>query len=371
MNLKFSLLALFLFSSCAQMRSFTSAQKVKRNSGILKLAWAKNLDPKYRLGNLPIGWNTPLIEGERLYVGAKGNEFHVYNLRSGQLINSVKGESVVMRPVIKDNKIFYGTEDGHFFVKKLSTLEILYSNKFDIPLEVEPYIDGDTAYLHLQTNALISYNYKTKKVLWRYQRPQPNVTSLNRLAIPSVHDGKIFLGFADGYLACLDKNTGSVLWEKKISESRKFVDVDAKVLYHNGRVWVSSLAGVTQILNANDGSTMRRIKHKTMTQPLLYGEQVILSTDKGELLIFDQDGNLKTSLKVAKSGITSSALWGKKKIVFSTFKGKVGSLYLTDINSLDVFDFGYSKSSLLGHIEAKGDYLAVYSSRNRLYVFKQ
>jgi outer membrane protein assembly factor BamB len=63
---------LFLLAGCGSLE-FTSPQK---KSDFFQVAWAKNLDPEYISGNLPVGLGAPRIFKDTVYMGSLNGVMH-------------------------------------------------------------------------------------------------------------------------------------------------------------------------------------------------------------------------------------------------------------------------------------------------------
>ncbi len=369
-----SLLILFIFFSCSKLEKVSELKKYfnkpVQQKRFFNLAWNKNLDPKYREGNLPIGWVTPAIDNNRLFVGDLSGNLNVFDKKVGRRVHFTKEEGAIQgKPLIHKEMVIYGTSEGKIVARDKSTLKLIYKKKLGSSIESEVYPYRGRLFVHLRNHTIAALDIKTGKILWSYKRAVPFLTTLNRVSVPLGYKNAIIVGFADGYLASLSIHDGHILWEKKLSLAKKFLDIDLSPVIVKGTIWVGSLGSDFFIINPKNGVTLRRLMHKVATPPIKYGKKMVLLTDDGELLKLDYLGAVEKKYKLAEAGFSSAIVW-KDHIVASTFDGTLVALSKDLSKVIDTYYFGYTYSSLFGFIEADKENLAAYSSRNRLYVFK-
>ncbi len=369
--MRISLFLCFLFLSCSQLEKFKGHfNKQPQEERFFNLAWNKNLDPKYRLGNLPIGWVTPTIHEQKIYVGDLSGNLNVYDKVSGRRLNFSKEEGAIQgKPLIFEKMLIYGTSEGKIIARDKDSLELIYDKKLGSSIESEVYPYKGRLFVHLRNHAIAALDIKTGKILWSYKRAVPFLTTLNRVSVPLGYQNSILVGFADGYLASLSIHDGHIIWEKKLSLAKKFLDIDLSPVIVNGTLWVGSLGSDFFIINPKNGVTLRRLVHKVAVPPVKFDGKMILLTDAGEILKLDNLGAVESRSKLTKAGFSSAVTW-RGHIVASTFDGSLVAISKDLTKIIDTHYFGHSYSSLFGFIEADEKYLAAYSSRNRLYVFR-
>ncbi len=367
--IKFLVFSLFFSCSSLHKKAKTIFNKPTKKSSVFRLSWNKNLDPEYDIGNLPIGGITPKIHNDKIYVGNLSGGMHVFDL-NGRDSGSFSEDPILGRPLIKDNIMYYGTSEGHLVSKDLSSGKILFKEFLQSPIESDITSINNQILIRLRSHVLVSVDEKTGKILWHYKRSVPQLSTLNRVSTPLIHNGNIIFGTADGYIVSLKSSDGGLNWERKLTKKRKFIDIDMKPLLIEGKIWIGSLAGNFHILEPSSGATLKEYKYLASAEPVLKDSAVYLFTDSGEVLVLNaKDGSLLKKKKISSESFGSSKFW-KSHLVASTYRGK---LYAIDPSSLEVveeFNFGHKFSSIFGHLESNDDLLAAYSSRNRLYVFK-
>lgn len=360
-------LSVFLYASCSQIS--LNLKPVKPKKKFFKASWIKNLDVKYSSGNLPIGLQAPLIVNEMLYIGHNKGSMHAFNISNGREVWSVEeGHPYHSSPIVHGRKLIYGNVEGRLFARERLNGKLIYSIDLGSAVESQPLFYKGRLLVHTRNHKIVCLDAETGKVLWAYKRSVPFLTTLQRVSRPIVLKNKIFVGFADGYVASFGLEEGLLLWESKVVDGAKFIDVDTQPLVFNGKIVVGAQTGHLTVLNPSGGIVERKLKLSTGRSPLVIDDNLLVGTIDGELVIIDGGFNIKKRYKISQDSITSTGLW-KGHIIASTTGGDIIAVGKNLAQIKETFSFGNSSSSLFGRLEIKEGKLAAYSSRNRLYVF--
>ena len=272
----------------------------------------------------------------------------------------------------KDN-IIYGNGHGRIFSRHQITGKLKYSVDLGASVESRGVVYKGRIFFHLRNHQIFSLDVETGKILWAYKRSVPFITTLQRVSTPVIKNEKMFVGFADGTVCAFSIEDGILLWEKKIISGSKFIDVDLSPLFFRDKLYIGSHSGGLVVLNPVNGSILQRLDYKVSRTPLIEKDKFLFGTTSGELILMDALFRPVMRKKISEAGISSISRW-KKGYVVSTLKGEVFQVIpkfdLMEFETVDRFDLGHSSSAVFGQTCAAGDLLAVFSSRNRLYVFK-
>ncbi len=337
---------------------------------ILHPAWFKNLDPSYQTGNLPIALNSPLIHEGLLYIGKNDGHMKAFDTQTGRLIwKKFDRGNYHAPPVAFGKNIIYGTGEGRVYARDLMTGKIDYAVDLDAAIESRPIIYKGKMYLHLRNHKIFCLDAKTGKIIWAYKRSVPYLTTLQRVSTPLVKGGKVYVGFADGHVTAFSAEDGVLLWERKIASGDKFVDVDVTPVIKGRSLFVNSLTSEMNLLDVSTGALQRRIPYVPSRAPLFFGDEILIGTIDGELVLLDRYYQEKRKMKVVDGAISSIVKW-KKTYVITSISGQVKVVDQTTFSELESFDLGHKSSAVFGNVTVKDGVLAFMSSRNRLYVFK-
>lgn len=370
MRLIFSLCFVLLLgaslSSCAQLKPSAPAKEVK----FFKNAWSKNLDSEYVSGNLSIGLGAARIYNDIVYMGTLDGVMNAYDVESGRLLWSMDEKTPLGGPVefFKDH-VAYGGLNGRLFVRHYLTGQLKYAIDLASPIESAPVFHNDHLFIYLRGHQVVHLDAETGKVIWAYKRAVPVTTTLQRTTKPLIIGNKVILGFADGFLGALSMDEGLLLWETKLVENSKFVDVDLNPILAGGMIISGSPSGELKAVNPDSGAISRSYNVSVMAHPILRGEQLILGTNDGDVVIMSLNGDILKQVEVSKASISAIAWW-KDMLVVASYDGKIQALDPLTMKVVDHFSLGYDYSAIFSDIVTTDNNMVIYSSRNRLYLFQ-
>jgi outer membrane protein assembly factor BamB len=361
--MKFFFLFFFIFS-CTHI---TAPQRPQTG---LKVVWAKNLDSNHETGNLSITTGSPRIFNEIVYQGSLSGTMFAFDLESGRELWSSQENGGIVSPVESFNDhVAYGTLTGRLFVRHYLTGKLKYAIDLGAPVESAPFFYQDRLILYLRGHQIVQLDAETGKILWSYSRSIPITTTLQRTTRPLVIGNKVIVGFADGYVGALSFQEGVILWETKIVEQSKFVDVDLNPLKSGNLVITGSPSGTLKAINPENGDINRDFGVNVISHPVLRGEQLLLGTGNGEVVLLGLDGETLKKVKVSKLAV-SAVTWWKEHIAASSFDGKIYFIDPITFQVKEEFSLGHEFSTVYSDLATHKDYLAFMTSRNRLYLMK-
>lgn len=368
-----SFLIALLFASCAKLEKVgikLNNYPHKSQKEVFQLAWAKNLDPISQTGNLSIGYGTPIVHNEKVYFSDKLGFINVFDLISGRQLHKIdEGKQLSGKLGVYNNKLFYSSVSGRVYVRDLATMKLDYAIDLKAPIESAPLFHQGRAIFHLRNHQILALDAVSGKILWSYKRAIPYSTTLQRVSVPEAKGSRLFVGFADGYVGGFSLEEGVLEWESKITNANKFVDVDVRPVLFQGKLVVSSANGSLKYLSPQTGGQILSVDVTPGHTPLVDGSRIVFGTTDGEVLIVDGNGQIAYKSKIAKAGISSLALW-KNGYVVSTYDGNLFYISKDNMKIKGKWHLGTDFSTVFGKLVVSNGHLAVYSSRNRLYIFR-
>jgi outer membrane protein assembly factor BamB len=367
MNIKkmICLVLILALSSCAHIKADRPVDQGFSPS------WSKNLDPQYDSGNLPIALQSPLIYEGLVYVGENAGFFSAYELENGRIVWREKENTTYHAGAVgyKD-QIIYGTVQGLVTSRQYLTGKIKYSVDLGASVETVGTIYQGRIFFQLRNHQVFALDIETGKILWAFKRSVPNLTTLQRAARPVVYKDKVIVGFADGSLAALSLDEGVLLYETKLSNGSKFVDIDSAPFIFNDFLYAGGVGSAMTAVDPKNGKILRKGDFVASTAAVAIENQLIFGTPNGEIIVTDKNLNIEKRKKIS-SNMISSIVTHNKLIAVGTTDGMIS---LVDPNTLltsNHFSFGHAYSAIFGDLASLDNHLAVLSSRNRLFVFKK
>ncbi|MCY4643034.1 MAG: PQQ-binding-like beta-propeller repeat protein [Bacteriovoracales bacterium] len=371
-----SLLTLSLLSSCALLQRVgieLSPQSLgkEREETFFQRVWAKNLDPPYKTGNLPIGTLAPTIHEDILFQGSLTGDFWAYSLSNGRPLWKVREKEAISSPgAVFGKYIIYSDLSGRLHARHYLTGKLIY--RFDVGSAVEGKIvfSKGRGFVHTRNHSLVSFDGATGKILWSFKRNIPYSATIQGVATPVVYRDRLIVGLADGYLASFSLKDGPMIWEKKISKGSKFVDVDMVANVKGKALHVGPHGGNVLVLDPLSGKIMGRFDVAASAPPLLTHGKIFLGSDDGQLYVFTEGARLSKTLPLnPNSPITHIILW-KGNVVATDTKGYLYQIDPKSLKILSKLHLGHKDSAVYGNLSWTKKYLAVMGARNRLYVFQ-
>lgn len=367
------LVVLASVSACSSVTSVVQKiEGVREQEKPLTVRWAKNLDPVYETGNLPIHLGAPSIDdnGVRLYIADGSGEMTAYSLEDGrELWQFSDGGTSHAGATVSNEILYYGTSQGRLISRNATSGELLWSIDLGASIETSPTIAGGRLFVQLRNHQIFALDATTGKILWAYKRSVPLLTTLQRASRPVVWQNKIYVGFADGSVAAFNVEEGVMLWERKISNGDKFVDVDMSPTFFNNQLWIGSSSNDVHVLEPKTGRTLRTLNFSSSHQPLRYGDALIFGTTNGEVVGVNSNGKTVMKFKVSDNQISSVTNW-KSGYVVTDVEGRVFFVDGQEGNILWSHHLGHAASGIFATPATGPGRLALLSSRNRLYVFE-
>lgn len=357
---------LFFLVSCGSFKP----QAPEKKTDFFRVAWSKNLDTEYVSGNLPIGVGAPRIFNDIVYMGSSSGVMRAYDLESGRVLWEKNEKTPLGGPVeFFNDHVAYGGLSGRFFVRHFLSGELKYAIDLGAPVESAPHFYNGRLLVYLRGHQIVHLDAETGKILWVYKRAVPVATTLQRTTRPLILGNKIILGFADGFVGALSVDEGLLLWETKIVEQAKFIDVDLNPVLAGGVIVTGSPSGDLKAINPDNGAISRSYGIVVQAHPYVKGEQLILGTESGEVILMSLAGDILKRAKISKQSI-SAVTWWKDNLVAASFDGMLRAVDPLTLKVTDEFAMGYDYSAIYSDLVIKDDYMAIYTSRNHLYLFR-
>lgn len=369
-------IALMFLGSCARQGLNESLERtlgiklegVREPKPFFFPRWAKNLDPVYQSGNLPIALNGPLIHDDLVFVGSGDGSMNAFSVEQGRKVWSFQdGAKQYSRPLIYKDLVIYGNIAGRLIARNFLSGEKKFEIDLEGPIESELTIAEGRILLQTRNHRLISLDAETGKILWAYTRSIPNLTTLQGAGRPVVRDQKIYIGFADGHMVCFQLEDGNLIWETKVQVGSKFVDVDSTPLFWKGNLYVSSLAGELVVLNPLNGAVIYKFQEAVAHRPVVIDDRLVFGTMGGAVMAYSESFNLLR--RVSAIGPVNRAVIWKNALVVGTTDGKLQAFSRDLGEELGTYSFGHAYSTVFNELAVNGDSMSVLSSRNRLYQF--
>lgn len=203
-------------------------------------------------------------DGEHLYIATESG--HLAALvkadKSGwmeQVLWQMKFDApIVSGPTYNEGELFFGTSKGQLVAVSSSDGSYLWQSQLSSEVIGRPVIVDRKIYTRTVDGKVYALNRGTGKVLWVAEHQMP---SLSLRGAPEVvyQDGRVYIGWESGIVQALSAKSGSLLWETRIAvpsgrtDLERIVDVQAKLVFHDNRLFVMGYHGKLVSINPENG----------------------------------------------------------------------------------------------------------------------
>lgn len=334
--------AALALAGCSTLENW-SPGKAERREFRVRNAWVHSAPETRNEGYRKINRMTPLIAGNLIISGnsidglvahSRDDGHEVWRLRN---VNGVEGGAALIR-----DRIFFGASDGMFTSVNVRNGQILWSVPTKAETLSEPLLDGETGrvYILTSTNTVFAFEADSGKTAWVYTRPDANNFSIRGGTKPALHNGTLYVGFSDGYLAALNSKNGQILWDVQLNRNKKFRDVDTSPVINGDRLYVAGYDDRLYCLNAGSGEVVWRQDGGGYAGLTIVGNRLYYPTSDGDLRALDKEtGKVLWTVSV-KDGIATAVVPYKGLLTFGESRGRLRFIETTTGKDVGSFEPG-------------------------------
>jgi outer membrane protein assembly factor BamB len=211
--------------------------------------------------------------------------------------------------VRSDGAVLIGTKGGQLYALDAATGDVRWQYGIKGPIETQPTVSDGLVYFTSGENRVYAVDERTGAWKWQYDREAPETFTIRGYAAPLVVGSRVYVGFSDGYLACLSSGTGDVVWARSLAgDATRFMDVDSTPVLDGGTLYVTSYSGGVYALDPKDGSVKWRFDVEGAGTVRVGDGRVYFSAAKSGLHALDTDGHLLWRQSLAAAGELSVPL---------------------------------------------------------------
>lgn len=280
-----SLFGSLTIMGCASLK-LTAAKK----QFVFERSWARHtIEGPYYLGARINHIMEPVLFSDLVIQGNEFDGIVAYNKTTGNLRwrrHIVGGVASAAR--LFNGHIFFGGGDGFFYALNATNGQ----TKWSFPIRSEgigaPLVTEDAVFFLAGNNSAYALKTTSGEQIWFYNRPDPSDITVRGASEPNLVGKNIYLGFSDGALVAIDKDKGTLLWEKQLGQGARFRDIDAKPIIDGGRIYVSSYDGQLYCLNLANGQTIWVNEEGGFTPVTVSSDTIFYSTSTRKVLALDK-----------------------------------------------------------------------------------
>jgi len=218
-----------------------------------------------------------------IFVGSHDNKMYCLDAASGKLGWTYETENYINgTPAVDNENIIFGGCDARLHI--LSVLD--GKKKGEVP--VGSYIPGSAAlvenkaYVGHYGNQLVCADIKNKKISWKYGDEKHGNAFFSSPAVGKDH---VIIGSRDGYLHCVNRETGEKVWMFRTRD-----EVDSSPVIAGDQVIVGSSDGRLYVVGLKTGEEIwsYEIGAPIISCPAVVGGLIVIGAEDGRVYAFGE-----------------------------------------------------------------------------------
>ncbi|MDP4291580.1 MAG: PQQ-binding-like beta-propeller repeat protein [Bacteroidota bacterium] len=238
---------------------------------------------------------SPVIKNDIVYIGGSDNHFRALYLKNGNKVwdfDRVNG-FVVTRPLIYEGKIYFGCWNNDFYALDLASGNLVWkwnnksANRMFSPAACVPVATQGRLFIVAPDRYMTSLDAANGNVIWRKQRPDVHVRESMGLSSDST---MVYVKTMEGQLYGISTTADSMSVSWKSSLQLPYELNPTAIIEHKGIVYVPSHSGMACAVDRRSGKVLW--EHK-ISNCLV---NMIMPFKKNQVIVSSMDGKI-TCLK--------------------------------------------------------------------------
>ena len=247
----------------------------------------------------------PAVDGKAVYVAAREGEVKAFSITNGKRLWSIDlsdHESNLFNRSARlsggiglgGDTLYIGTENAQVFALDATNGDIKWMSKVSGEVLAQPVYDSSLVIVHTSRGELIALDSRSGKKVWNLSNAQPKLT-LRGSAAPSISQGGVVFGRADGYVAATLLKNGQPLWQVPVSrpfgatELDRLADVDMKPVIVNGMVYILGYNGNLLAIDLLKGEVTWSKKYSGFTNLTVSGRDIFITDYRGYVFAINRN----------------------------------------------------------------------------------
>ncbi len=279
----------------------------------------------------------PHLVGDRVFVVDLKGTVTALTASTGQVLWTTETKQAISSgPGANEHIVVVGTTQGRLVALKADSGKILWTAKLTSEILAPPIVAGNQVLARTIDGRITGMTLQNGQRLWSYARPTP-VLTIRGNSMPVVHKGRVYVGWDDGYVTCLQADTGHVVWEKSMTQVRgrteleRLVDIDADPVIDNDVLYVTAYQGRLVAVNLASGQVLWERKMSAFKSITLDDRFIYVTDEHSHIWAFERQHG---TLAWKQTELTARKLTGPTVIdgmlVVADYEGYIHWLSLKD-----------------------------------------
>ena len=236
---------------------------------------------------------------QRVVTGTRDGILRSVDTKGRVVWRFVAGQPFSAGPEVVDGFVFAPGGDGFLYCFRADTGELFWKYETGEDLVTVPVVVDGRVLVSSQNDTLFAIEAATGKWLWQYRRDTPPGFTIRGASRPAVRDGVVYVGFSDGHFSALRLESGAVVWDRALSTTGQFLDVDSPPVFDpKGNVIVASYKDGLFCVDPASGETLWQTVISGMVGLVGRGDVVYASGDARVIAVRASTGKLLWTTKI-------------------------------------------------------------------------
>jgi outer membrane protein assembly factor BamB len=346
--------------------------------GVVRVAWRRTLQPAvpfFSYHPQEFASAAASADGQLVFIGSSEKTFYAMRARDGEVVwkRELTGE-VSSQPLVlpagavgPESLVLVGDDDGVLSAIVAATGAVRWTYRARGPIHTQPVVHGGLVYITSSEGRVYGLDLRTGKWVWQYEREIPEGFAIRGSSGVLPVGTRVFVGFPDGYLACLNGENGEVVWTRQLSgESSRFTDVDGTPAVFGDTLYVTCYSGGVYALDVKDGSTRWRFDLEA-AGPLAVdpsGERIYAVSANQGLYCLDSKGRKLWQQAFPREGeLSQPLLWGNYLVLSAAADG----LHILDKRTGELLQFFDPGQGATARPATQGEHLYILSNAGAFF----
>ena len=237
----------------------------------------------------------PAVTDKAIFTAGKDGTVTATNRSTGSTLwHDELDAALSAGPATDNDMLFIGTRYGKVIALRQSDGGKLWEIQVSSEILTPPAAHNGIVLIKAIDGQLTALDEKTGRTMWHYLQSEPALI-LRGGSVPQITHNDVVVGFANGNLAKLTLQEGSLLWQQLITipegsfAIQRMVDIDADPVVLNNRVYVATYQGKIAALDLTSGKVYWSHDISSFTGLTVDNQRVYVADATSHLWAFDID----------------------------------------------------------------------------------
>jgi outer membrane protein assembly factor BamB len=237
----------------------------------------------------------PAVDGNAIYTASKDGSITATNKANGATLWRQRLPAALSAgTAAQDGIVYVGSHAGRVYALRETDGKILWDVQVASEVLAPPTAARNIVLVKTIDGQLTALSATDGHALWHFQQTEPALI-LRGGSAPQIVRDDVVVGFANGTVAKLTMNEGSMQWQETVAipsgsfAIQRMVDIDADPVVYNNRVYVATYQGKISALDLASGRSIWSHDLSSFTGLTVDGQRVYASDATSNLWAFDVD----------------------------------------------------------------------------------